>query len=121
MSEFPVHVFKDKGKYQRPGGTYSYISVKTAEELEQKLSEGWVKSISEVIDQAKSKTFAAIPVPALEKPVSEAEKPVSEPVLDDSAPPTRQELETKATELGIKFDGRYSDKRIAGLIEEALK
>ena len=26
-----------------------------------------------------------------------------------------------ATELGIKFDGRYSDKRIAGLIEEALK
>jgi hypothetical protein len=40
--------------------------------------------------------------------------------LDDNAPPTREELEAKATELGIKFDGRYSDKKIAQMIDEAL-
>ena len=121
MSDFPAFVYKGKGKHQGNGGTFDSAVVQTAEELAQKLEDGWFLNHGEAIAAAKSKTFAAIPVPALEKPVSEAEKPVSEPVLDDSAPPTREELETKATELGIKFDGRYSDKRIAGLIEEALK
>lgn len=38
----------------------------------------------------------------------------------DDAPPTRDELERKATELGISFDGRSSDKKLAEKIAEAL-
>ena len=40
--------------------------------------------------------------------------------IADNAPPTRAELETKAKELGIKFDGRTKDKKLGQLIEERL-
>lgn len=42
-------------------------------------------------------------------------------VPDENAPPTREELEAKATELGIPFNGRTSDKKLSGLIATALQ
>lgn len=39
----------------------------------------------------------------------------------DTSPPTREELETKAKELGIKYDGRTTDKKLSALIDDALK
>ena len=114
MSEFPCFVYKGKGKHQGNGGTFDLLVVQNSEELSQKLSEGWFLNHGEAIEASKSKSFAATPV---SKPV----EPVSEPSVDDNAPVTRKELEIKATELGIKFDGRYSDKRLSQLIEEALK
>jgi hypothetical protein len=39
----------------------------------------------------------------------------------DDAPPTREELEEKARELGIKFDGRTGDKLLLKRITEALE
>jgi hypothetical protein len=39
---------------------------------------------------------------------------------DDDAPPTREELEAKATELGIRFDGRTRDKKLGQLIQDRL-
>jgi hypothetical protein len=39
---------------------------------------------------------------------------------DDNAAPTRAELETKAVELSIKFDGRTTDKLLAEKIEYVL-
>ncbi len=39
---------------------------------------------------------------------------------DDNAAPTRAELEAKATELGIKFDGRTKDKKLGQLIQDKL-
>ena len=101
MIEFPRLVYRAEGKYIRPRGTYDFTGVSTQEEYDQKLAEGWFDSIEDAL----------------------APKPVeapSDPVLDDNAPPTRAELEAKATELGIKFDGRYSDKKIAQMIDEAL-
>lgn len=40
---------------------------------------------------------------------------------DAVTPPTRAELEQKATELGIKFDGRTSDKKLGDLIAATLE
>ena len=45
--------------------------------------------------------------------------PTPEPVIDDAAP-TRAELEAKATELGIRFDGRTKDKKLGQLIQDKL-
>ena len=45
--------------------------------------------------------------------------PAPEPVIDDVAP-TREELEAKATELGIRFDGRTKDKKLGQLIQDKL-
>ena len=39
---------------------------------------------------------------------------------EDDAKPTRAELEEKARELKIKFDGRTSDAKLAANIEAAL-
>ena len=41
-------------------------------------------------------------------------------VPDDDAAPTRAELEAKATELGIRFDGRTKDKKLGQLIQDRL-
>jgi len=101
--EFPSMVYKVPGKHVRPHGTFDFAGVNNAEELEAKLKDGWFSSLSEAIEPKK------------EAPV------VATTETDDTAPPTRQELEQKATELGIKFDGRFSDKKISQLIEEALK
>lgn len=43
------------------------------------------------------------------------------PVDPDNAPPTRAELEAKATELGIPFKGTWRDKKIADAIAEKLQ
>ena len=51
----------------------------------------------------------------------QAAAPVEAAVPDENAPPTREELETKATELGIPFNGRTSDKKLSGLIATALQ
>jgi hypothetical protein len=101
--EFPSMVYKVPGKHVRPHGTYDFTGVNDAEELQAKLKDGWFSSLPEAIDSKET--------------VSVAEAKES----DDIAPPTRQELEEKATELGIKFDGRFSDKKIAQLIEAALQ
>lgn len=106
MIDFPRLVYKAEGKYIRPNGTYDFVGVLNEEQYNQKLSEGWFDSIEDAVTASTT----------VSKPV----KADSDPVSDDYAPPTRKELETKATELGIKFDGRFSDKKIAQLIDEAL-
>lgn len=40
--------------------------------------------------------------------------------VDTVSAPSREELEAKAKELNIKFDGRMSDKTLNAKIEEAL-
>ena len=63
------------------------------------------------------------PSPIRAKQAVEAIEPVTmdiEPSLDVDAPATRQEMETKARELGIKFDGRTPDKKLSSLIASAI-
>lgn len=66
------------------------------------LADGWVKTLAETV-----KPVQANPIESLEP--------------EDNSPPSREELELKATDLGIKFDGRTSDKKLLALIEDALK
>lgn len=101
--EFPRLVYKDGGPHQRKGGTYDYRPVHNESEFDAALSQGWHESV----------TDALAPKPA--EPI----KPP--PVSDDTRPPTREELMQKATELGIQFDGRTGDKKLAALIAEKLK
>ena len=78
-----------------------------------RVAEGW----------SISKADALAPKPAV--PVAAADAPAldvtSDDVSDDNALPTRDEMERKAVELGIKVDKRWSDKTLAERIDEALK
>ena len=96
MNDFPTLVYKDKGPHQRMGGTYNYQVVNDQSQFDAALKNGWFATLAEVIDPNAT-------------------------VVDDTGPATREELETKANELGVKFDGRTSDKKLSAMIDEALK
>ena len=46
--------------------------------------------------------------------------PVMIDVPNENDAPTRSEMESKATELGIKFDGRTTNKKLLDKIEQTL-
>lgn len=92
---FPTIVYKCPGDHHRAGGTYSYRGAEDSEALGKLLAEGWFATLPEAIDGK----------------AAEAE---------DNAAPTRAELEAKATELGISFDGRTTDKRLGEKIDLAI-
>ena len=75
-----------------------------------RVAEGW----------CTSKADALAPKPAQPPvPVAVAPAPTLD-VSDDNAPPTRDEMERKAVELGIKVDKRWSDKTLGERIESLL-
>lgn len=84
-------LYRCPGKHQRPGGTYDWIGANSEEEAEELVKQGWFPTLPEAIEGISA------------------------------AMPTREELAQKATELGIEFDGRTSDKKLAQRIEEALQ
>lgn len=74
--------------------------------LEKRLAHGWTTSRDGVT-----------PKPA--EPVAAPEQ-AAEDVVDDS-PPTREELEAKAAELGVKVDKRWGDRRLMVELTKALE
>ena len=137
MSTFPTMLYKSPGPHKKPsGGTYAYIGAKTQEEFDEKLAAGWFASSVEAIIAAGDKATTPkkiadwrIKLQAKKikkrkpsKPVGlkqAAPAPEPEPIDEDTAP-TREELEAKATELGIRFDGRTKDKKLGQLIQDRL-
>lgn len=99
--EFPTLVYKCPGNHQRPGGTYSFKGVKDEEQHAAALADGWFSTLPEAIEGKAPAAPSPTPAP--------------------NAPPTRAELEQKANELGIKFDGRTGDKKLADAIAEKMK
>ncbi len=100
-------LYKAPGPHFCDGSMVDYIVV--PDQLDDEtVASGWFRTIPEAL-------AAVAPVVASE-PVSEASE-----VVPDDAPPTRAEMEQKATELGVKFDGRTTDAKLLQRIEEALK
>ena len=89
---FPTIVYKCPGDHHCAGGTYAYKGISEPEQLESALASGWFLTLPEAIS-------------------GEAE---------DVSAPTREEMAIKAVELGIKFDGRTTDKGLGEKIELAL-
>ena len=101
----PTIVYKPSGPHQRLGGTFDYKGVNTQEEFDAAIESGWYPTLEEAIAHKTQNAQTPGPAPG---PVNDAQ-------------PTRTELEQKATELGLKFDGRTSDKKLGEMIAEALK
>ena len=142
MSQFPCFVFRAPGAIVRARYTYDTVLVATQAQLDQRLASGWFLSLGEAIEAAGSRAARISrvkPKPprrpskpldginrrlAKPEPVAAAPEPAPAPeptaVPQDNEPVTREELETKATELGIPFNGRTSNKKLTSLIETAL-
>jgi hypothetical protein len=73
------------------------------------------------LQKRKSKKTAALERKAIKQYYpSPIDAPIIEVQAQDDGPPTREELEAKATELGIRFDGRTKDKKLGQLIQDKL-
>ena len=95
---YPTIVYKCPGQHQRPGGTYSYLGIDSEDELKVALSGGWHLTLEEAIEPNKA---------------VRNDDPIE-------SKPTRDEMNQKGAELGLKFDGRTSDKKLLKMIEDAI-
>lgn len=103
MTDFPTILYRTPGPHKKPrGGSYAYCGAANQEEFDALIAKGWFPSYEEAL-------------------AGKAAPKVVEQPIDEVSGPTREELETKANELGVSYDGRTSDKKLAERIEEALE
>lgn len=108
MTDFPTIVYRCPGScWGPPHTTYNSIGVTDQEALDKALADGWFTTLPEAVEVFLNPAPARVAV-------------VSEPV-EDNAPPTRDEMLTKAAEIGLAVDKRWSDKTLANKIIEALE
>ena len=97
MDDFPKMLYRAPGAdVLTDSGPMATLIVGNADDCGAALQDGWFETSPEA-------------AAAIAKPASE------------DAPPTRAELEQKATELGIAFDGRWGDKKLSAAIADKLK
>lgn len=106
---FPTIMYRVPGPHKKPrGGTYAYRGAADQAEFDALAAKGWFPSYEEA---AAGKTANKI--------IEAAE--AFEDAVDEVSAPTRDELEAKAKELGVSFNARTSDKKLAERIAEALE
>ena len=103
MLTFPTMLYKVPGPHHGHGYTYAYAGASDQKAYDALKAQGWHDSLPE-----------AVSPPVVEPAAPEVASPA------DDAPPTRAELEAKANELGVKFDGRTSDALLLTRINAAL-
>lgn len=110
----PTTAYKSPGNCVVPGtrDSYRYIGVQDQESLDHLLATGWFLDRGEAIAARK----ASLASPA----TSNISSAPSQPAVEESAPPTRAEMEQKAQELGITFTERTSDAKLSKAILKAL-
>jgi len=136
MTEFPRMVYISPGMSTTRGGTFDYTVANDEEGLAHLLASGWFETIAEALaGEREEPEVEDVPEPEAEPepepvvevveeepaPVEAVEpEPEPEPEPDYNIEPTREELEMKATELGLQFDGRTSDNKLRQRIEDHL-
>lgn len=95
-TDFPRMVYKADGPHEIHGGKFDTLIVDDAEQLDAALAGGWALTTTEAAAAASGAG------------------------ANDNAPPTRDELKQKATELGLTFAGNISNAKLAELVDAAL-
>lgn len=96
--EYPRYVYRKALAKREDKSAFDTLLVSSDDDRAQALSDGWSDDVLQAL----------------------APKPEPIVVVNDDAAPTREELEAKAVELGLKFDGRTSDRKLGAMIAEAL-
>lgn len=96
METFPMMTYKAGGPHDIHGGKFDTLIVHDEVEKDAALAAGWRLTTDDAL------------------------APRIDPFVADDAPATRAELEAKASELGIKFDGRTTDAKLAAKIAGKL-
>jgi hypothetical protein len=92
--------------YEKAGG--GFVKPKVA---------GWRK-----VKKAKKAKKPSRPLDGINHRLIAKETPVEHPeTITDDSPVTREELEAKATAIGLKFDGRTTDRVLLQRIQESIE
>lgn len=110
-NEFPRMVYQAGGTEEIHGGCFATKIVNDQDELDAALADGWHLTTPEATKAASSAGGK------LETGNAGAAGGEGQ---DDNAPPTRDELKAKATELGLTFPGNISNAKLAEMIDAAL-
>ena len=137
---YPGFVYRSPGPRISASRCFDLCSVADESAFAEKIAAGW----SETLDQAYEKAGGGFVKPKVAgwRKVKKAKKPrkpsrpldginhrliaketpvaAPEPVADES-PVTRAEMEAKAIEIGLKFDGRTTDRVLLQRIQESIE
>lgn len=110
MDKFPQMLYLAPGPEPIHGGHFATLVVNDETEHAHAIADGWSESTTDAKETHEAAQRAAL---------VGGQDGTSAKAADD-APPTRDELEAKANELGIKFDGRWGDKKLGEAIAAKL-
>ncbi len=115
--QFPNLVYKTPGPHKCKGGSYGYRQVNNLAELQLAIDDGFYPTKELAINPPECFSWADY---GCEQPLETAPEAPQDKTPEDDAPPTRDELEAKAKELGISFNGNTKDTTLMTKIDEAL-
>lgn len=116
MNEFPRMLYRAPGAALIDGLYFDTLIVQDQDDQDAALSAGWSLTTPEAL-QAKAEREAA----AAAAQEQSAEAAASQALADDTRPPSREELEQMATQLGLPFSARVSDKKLAAMVKAAAE
>ena len=110
MMHFPAPLYRTPGPYRKGKGlkTYRVAGAKDQAQYDAMIANGWFPSYEEAV----AGKAADVIVEAAE---------AFEEAVDEVSGPTREELEQKADELGVSFNKRTSNRKLAERIAAALE
>jgi hypothetical protein len=112
--EFPRMVYRAGGAHVLEAGSFDIQLVQDEDHLLAAQLDGWR------LDQyAARDAEASAAAEEAAKVQAQAEREAAAKLADDSAPPTRDELEQMATKLGLPFSPRTSDKKLRLMVDAA--
>jgi hypothetical protein len=115
MSKFPQAVFSAGGTETSDdceGQAFTSRLVNDDDELADAQEQGWHTSVADLVKAVKAANAAKL--------AEQVKQPEDDQTGDDTNPPTRAELEQKATELGVEFSPKLGDKKLAERIAAKL-
>lgn len=107
MDEFPIALYKAPGPLEIHGAMLDYKVAADADALSAALADGWFLTTPEAIEAHGASEADA------------AEKAAALAAANAQAAANRPALEEQATALGVKFDGRTSNKALQDRITAA--
>jgi hypothetical protein len=116
MNDFPRMLYRAPGSLEIHGGHFDTLVVDDADGMAAALAAGWSVGTPEALQAKADRENAAAAAAELA-----VETAATQALADDTRPPSREELEQMATNLGLPFSSRVSDKKLAAMVKAAAE
>lgn len=123
--KFPNLVYISPGPHQFGASSFGYRSVNNLDELEQAVKDGYYPTPEIAVKKPTDFDWTLYAeqqgwMEEESEPEASTENVAEDTAADLQAPPTRAELEAKADELKIKYNGNTKDETLAEKIAAAI-